>query len=1107
MTNDKKKGFITRGDDSSRGFKRSLLALCVMAAGIPALANAQAEVVDDSVEEVTVTGMRGSLSSAQDLKRNAGTVVDSITAKDLGSFPDKSIAEALQRVPGITVNRFAASSDTAHFSAEPSGVLVRGLNQVRTEFNGRDSFSANASRGLGWGDVSPELMSGVDTYKNQMAELIEGGIAGTVNMRTRLPFDQDGQMISVSASANYGDLSEKTTPEVSGLYSNRWDTDAGEFGFLANLAYSEVQTRSEGNQLGRMNRMRNVYDDSGDLQFIPTDLTFRDNLYDRERTGVALAAQWADVDDVFQATLQYNRSEYVNEWRERGINAKLADLSYGQSVYFEPTAGNAPVAYDAENPFIFDSDGFFQYGQVAQQMGWWGMPLTGDSADPGYFAANLSTLNQTTVNSNGDAFVEPCYDWAGCTNPALIGSSVGTFSRYNSNKNMTQDLGFNLKFAPSDSMRGSVDVQYVDSTVTNYDIDTAYSSLALATIDLRGKRPSLVLEEFGYNMNYAPGFLSTANNYALNNIMDHVEDSEGDQFSLRGDLEFDLDTDWAQSVKVGARFADRSQQIRWSVYNWAGVAPTWKSNRAGFANIDRHAPDTVFGSGFQGYPVDHYSFENFGSSYHDVNVGQFYFPNMELLSNRELMAASMSAGTLGIQDNGWDPICSNVGSRSAEISGTCFTPSEIVDVNEQTSAAYVQLNFGGDNATIFGMNYSGNLGIRYVETDLSSAGGVSFPVNDISDSELMCADKPAPEGHVPGTPFVGKTLGCFLSADELAFSDGAGVNTPDAQVTHKNWLPSFNLKLEPAEGVVVRYAWSTAMSRPDMGNLRNYASLGVTTPDTSDYYDPLWVKDGAGDIVGANVIYTGDAHNPALKPIEAKQHDLSFEYYWSDAGSASFALFHKDFKNYIQAGSYYNSYTNNGVTRTAEIASPLNGDGAKIQGFEIAATTFFDFLPSPFDGLGVQANFTYVDNKGITNTNVTSTDPSGGNVGDAQSPDSIKVGALEGLSKESFTVIGMYEKNDLALRVAYSWRSEYMVTARDCCAVYPMWTEDQGHLDASIRYNLSDSIELSLQGSNLLNTETRLKQQLTDVDDGALKMGTSWFQNDRRYTLGVRFKY
>src|SRR5438270_1651273 len=126
---------------------------------------------------IIVTGTRAALRTSQQIKKNADTVVDSITATDIGAFPDKSVAEALQRVPGITVNRFAATSDTAHFSAEPSGVIIRGLPQVRSEFNGRDTFSANSSRGIEWTDVTPELLQGVDVYKNQTADMIEGGIA------------------------------------------------------------------------------------------------------------------------------------------------------------------------------------------------------------------------------------------------------------------------------------------------------------------------------------------------------------------------------------------------------------------------------------------------------------------------------------------------------------------------------------------------------------------------------------------------------------------------------------------------------------------------------------------------------------------------------------------------------------------------------------------------------------------------------------------------------------------------------------------------------------------------------------------------------------------
>src|SRR3546814_4414502 len=79
---------------------------------------------EEKPDDIVVTGIRANLESAQNRKRNADTVVDSITAEDIGSFPDKSVAEALQRVPGITVIRFAGTDDTSHFSAEPSGVVI-----------------------------------------------------------------------------------------------------------------------------------------------------------------------------------------------------------------------------------------------------------------------------------------------------------------------------------------------------------------------------------------------------------------------------------------------------------------------------------------------------------------------------------------------------------------------------------------------------------------------------------------------------------------------------------------------------------------------------------------------------------------------------------------------------------------------------------------------------------------------------------------------------------------------------------------------------------------------------------------------------------------------
>ncbi|MGH8027180.1 MAG: TonB-dependent receptor plug domain-containing protein, partial [Pseudoxanthomonas sp.] len=137
-------------------------------------AGKQKEAVE--LDTVVVTGIRGSVYKAQDIKRDADTFVDSVTALDIGALPDRSVTETLSRIPGVTIDHFLSVGDPEHFSAEGSGVQVRGLTQVRSELNGRDSFSASGGRNLSFQDVPAELMAGVDVYKNQKADMIEGGV-------------------------------------------------------------------------------------------------------------------------------------------------------------------------------------------------------------------------------------------------------------------------------------------------------------------------------------------------------------------------------------------------------------------------------------------------------------------------------------------------------------------------------------------------------------------------------------------------------------------------------------------------------------------------------------------------------------------------------------------------------------------------------------------------------------------------------------------------------------------------------------------------------------------------------------------------------------------
>ena len=365
-------------------------------------------------------------------------------------------------MPGITVNRFAATSDTAHFSAEPSGVIIRGLPMVRSEFNGRDTFSANSSRGLSWTDITPELLAGVDVYKNETADMIEGGIAGSINLRTRLPFDAPGQLIQIGARANYGDLDKKVTPDINGFYSNRWQTASGEFGIMGNIAFSQVKTRSQGIQYGRTAIVMNGGAGWPEEAFVPYSINFLDNEYDRKRYGIAAAGQWRSNSHKVLVTAQYFRSLYKNAWQERTFGA----FGIGPDLYFSDVrtrVGNGsfnnriPVPAPGTPAFTFDSDGNFQTGVANRQgsySGWWGNP----GANQGF-----------GVNDQGEPMFDTCYTWAtpspGCqfsNGSAPYAPEVGTGSRINQNRSMTQDVALNVKWQPTDNLRFNFDGQYVD---------------------------------------------------------------------------------------------------------------------------------------------------------------------------------------------------------------------------------------------------------------------------------------------------------------------------------------------------------------------------------------------------------------------------------------------------------------------------------------------------------------------------------------------------------------------------------------------------------------------------------------------------------------------
>jgi iron complex outermembrane receptor protein len=1083
---------------------------------------------------IIITGQRKALRTSQQIKKNADTVVDSITATDIGAFPDKSVAEALQRVPGITVNRFAATSDTAHFSAEPSGVIIRGLPQVRSEFNGRDTFSANSNRGLSWTDITPELLGGVDVYKNQTADMIEGGIAGSVDLRTRVPFDAKGQLLQLGARANYGDLDKKWTPDLNGFYSNRWQTEQGEFGLMGNVAYSHVKTRSQGIQYGRTAIVTNGAPDWPTDTFFPASINFLNNEYDRKRYGIAAAGQWKSNSGKVLVTAQYLRSLYKNNWRERSFG----DWGLGPDLYgFDvrtriegplngpgTLSGRVPVPAPGSPPFTFDSDGNFQSGTVnldnsaSPQQAWWGAP----GGNQGF-----------GVNDQGQPMFAACYTWGGDPDcayraPGLTqyGPQVGTGSRINQNRNMTQDAALNLKWDPTNDLHFNFDGQYVYSKIDNYDISDEFHSFANVALDATGELPRITLSD-PTNVRQSDGGLSNPNNWFVRSVMDHVEDSRGHEWAFRGDGEYDFHSDWLSSLKFGARYADRKQLVQWSTYNWHNIANTWTDYSPcphPFFNLDSQ-PATCGNTTFNGYPSGFYEVDHFGTDFFGGHLGDFPFVPFSFLEKHR--SDEFSAENIGVGN--FIPICDRDGQATpggdvlpVEEPNSCFTPDEIANVEERTMAGYAMLKFGGQNLLIGGMPLRGNIGVRIVATHDTSAGTLRYATVQNADA-TKCPSDPLvpggltgsgtpttlPPGAPPGTPVPAPYPAyCYLSAADLSFASGGSV-----QGTAKNnfvdVLPSFNLRLDVTPKWLVRFAASKAISRPDIGLLKNYLAITQSLPNQSDLSDPRWILGSDGLPTGINPAYTAQAYNPFLKPSKAWQFDLSVENYFGNVGQFSVAAFYKTFSNYIQYGIFNENITRDGVTRTVQVTGPSQGKGAKIKGVEVDYQRFFDFLPGAFSGLGIQANATYVKNSGVPNSSLTPVGGTGevtnaGNNHTALNPES-----LEGLSKWTYNLVGMYEKGKVSARVAYNWRSKYLVTVVDCCVYLPVWSDSAGFLDASIRYRLNDAIEFSIEGSNLLNTQTKLLQQVTDKDSPEGKIiltPNGWFQNDRRFIVGVRWK-
>jgi TonB-dependent receptor len=345
----------------NRAFNRTPLARGVaLALSAAALSPAAAQEIDDSnLDEIVVRGIRGSLTTSMNRKRDAQGVVDAITSEDIGKFPDTNLAESLQRISGVSIDREIG---------EGARVTVRGVGPEYNlvTLNGRqmpassiEDTTASNSRAFDFANLASESIAAVEVYKTSRASIPTGGVGATINIVTARPLNNPGRIANVGVKAMMDQSTENgdsVTPEVSGIYSDTFADDT--FGVAITGSYQERELgfnqasvpngwkpfKGDTNDWGTIPQegtpgSENITNRPGpnDTYSVPQNLLYSFNEVQRTRTNGQLALQYRPVDAV-TATLDYTYSE--NE-----VATQRSELSvwfnWGASV---SSWGDGPIA-------------------------------------------------------------------------------------------------------------------------------------------------------------------------------------------------------------------------------------------------------------------------------------------------------------------------------------------------------------------------------------------------------------------------------------------------------------------------------------------------------------------------------------------------------------------------------------------------------------------------------------------------------------------------------------------------------------------------------------------------------------------------------------------
>jgi len=1039
-------------------------------AGAPADQAATAPQVEEE-ETVVVTGIRASQQAAIDIKRDETAIVDAISAEDIGKLPDVTIVDALQRISGVQIQRNAG---------EGTSVNIRGLPQVITLLNGEQYLSAGnlGSAQPNLNDVPAQLMNAVVVYKTQELRNALSGISGTIDLRTRRPFDlRSGLTLSGQGEYARGTQTKHNDYLFSGLASWRNDT----IGIMVGAAKSKANLGNSYAGTGGSIFGVNDWGGTRPNYIEPHGYEFFNREVERDRFGFNAAVQ-LKVADGFTVTGEVFHTELVEHNRASGVNIsnRWNGLGWTTPTESTPSSVNGPNGTPWLDVDAYDLDV------------WW---------------FNSFSVNRTTKNKSTNYNLSIDYDDDGpftfsaraLKANANLRSMNGQVQGDLSNWQYGADRAFTLFRNPADRTRGTfypanIASQYPASQYSNGVVGSnggryvnpnplGYGSDPLLNLNISGKNPSIsgfdrviggglgpnsTLKDYMANLDsYAVGAFSSEGNQENHSDLGvfradgSYEFEEGGLFGLLG------------RVDVGVRRSDRSTQIR----NFHLFSNFYAGNGAS-------EPE---GCSAQWKAID-------------VVMNQNQCQAGEFVSNPAFNPAATVGATPG-----------NCGADGLANTPTCFqgyTVNRPTKLNQYNNVHF-QTDWGGvvngmpgmwvadprdfDDVVAFQNRAFGN-------TEEVIIPGNTYDVDLVEESAYLNTAWATGGFKLSGGVKIINTrltVRQNLTGETRNYGD-TNLDTGDVVTrrSYTDWLPTAIASYDITPNFRVRAAFAKTMIPLDLGNYGGGLTISTADSPCTGTPGPTDAPCGIRQVTGAN-----SSGNPGLNPWRSNNYDLSLEYYLGRATLFNVGLFKLNINSFVTTGQTTGEFADQDgvIRRTVPVSQPIQGDGGSLQGLEAGAKiAFSDVLPgmSFLRNFGIDANYTFSDSEQQR------LDLTGEKL------------PFQDNSKHQVNLVGWYQDDHFQARIAYNYRTArlastvgtYQIGMDGTTAIngtIPLFQDTSQYVDVNLTYNVNDQFAIYANGSNVFGERERYFYQL-DEDS---RQYASQNRFEPRYSAGVRVRF